>query len=201
MPIRCRYCDELLFKNSSMIRYLLNDDPLCARCRQSLTKSIKTINVQGIKINTLYLYDDHFRSLIIQYKEGNDEALKDCFLFPFKRMIAQKYRGYTLTWVPSSNSKLTRRGFDHMAKMTEGIRLEKRALLYKIHDRSQDGNDRYKMQSNFACLTGRLPSKILLIDDVITTGASFCGAYRALKRPNNTIKCIAVAHSSHFINQ
>lgn len=201
MPIRCLYCDEMVFANEGILHYLLSSDPLCYKCRSKLTLSMKTIHIGEVEIKTFYLYDECFRSLILQYKEGFDEALKDCFLYPFQKQIALCYHGYTLTWIPSSSSKLKKRGFDHMAKMTEKIKLRKKPLLYKIEDISQSGNARYKMKNNFACLGNDIPSKILLIDDVITTGSSFYGAYHALKRKDNVIKCIAVAHSAHFLNK
>ena len=58
------------------------------------------IIVNDMRVLGFYVYDNSFRSLIIQYKECHDEALKDVFLYDIKDYLNTRYHGYTVVYVP-----------------------------------------------------------------------------------------------------
>lgn len=98
--MRCLYCDEDYMHNSSIYHYLFSGDMLCEKCRKKLLFKPERIIVNDIRVLGFYVYDNSFRSLIIQYKECHDEALKDVFLYDIKDYLNTRYHGYTVVYVP-----------------------------------------------------------------------------------------------------
>ena len=202
MPIKCRYCDGYRFENSDLWHYLFDDDPLCMNCRKSLMLKKRKIKVKDMTVESFYVYEDNFRSMILQYKEAHDEALKDVFFHPFKDWLSLKYHGYIMTYVPSSPSKLSQRGFDHIAESIKEIRLEKRCLFEKREDRSQSAKgDHRLMEDNFRLKENiRKEDKILIVDDILTSGASMYGCYKLIKDKCRKVKCLTLAYSKYYLD-
>lgn len=196
--MKCLYCDGDYMHNSSLIHYLISGDMLCEKCRRSLDFKPVRIDIRGMKVLCLYVYDDSFRSLIIQYKECNDEALKDVFIYDVKDYLRVRYHGYKVVWVPSSMSHLKRRGFDHMKGIMESVGLEMTDIIEKIEDISQNnlnGSKREKMIDNFRLKKGsKIPDKVLLVDDVLTTGSSLYGVYRLLCQDVTKIDILSLSY-------
>lgn len=196
--MRCLYCDEDYMHNSSLYHYLFSGDMLCERCRHKLIFKPQKIMINDMSVLGFYVYDDSFRSLIIQYKECHDEALKDVFLYDLKDYINLRYHGYTLIHVPSSVSNLKRRSFDHMGLMLEGLHLKHLDMVEKIEDISQNAlnrTQRLKMTDNFKLREGyEIPDKVLLIDDILTTGSSLYGVYKLFRNHVTKIKVMSLAY-------
>ncbi len=193
----CLYCDKDLYHYTNLSHFL-SDDPLCLECREKMMKKELNINLDSLKVKALYPYESLFRSILLQYKEACDEALYPVFLRPYLDYLRLLYHGYTIVTIPSSRSKLSYRGFDHMELMVSEVQLPKLKALCSIKDINQSQKDlkeRRKMQNNFALLTRKLPAKILLIDDVITSGSSLLGAYNVLRPHVKKIKALTLAYS------
>ena len=75
--------------------------------------------------------------------------------------------------------------------MCASIGLKIEDILYKKEDLSQNNLNyqaRTKMIDNITLKDGAVPPpKILLIDDILTTGSTIVGAYRALKTAENIV--------------
>ena len=160
----------------------------------------KEINftLEGLEVKALYPYDSLFKSMLLQYKEALDEALYPLFLRPYLSYLRLIYHGYTIITIPSSKAKLAKRAFDHMELIVSEVKLRKLKALRSIKDidqRAKSLQERKEMLDNFELLTKELPSKILLVDDVITSGASLLGAYRVLRPHVKKIKALALAYS------
>lgn len=191
--MKCIYCDKLI-NTYSFKSIFLKEDPFCMECREKLIFKKKIINVNGYNVETFCKYDGMFKNLLIQYKECYDEALKDVFLYDIKEYIEFKYHDYYLCLVPSSQNKLKQRGFNHLELMCKNIKL-KRIKLKMINDISQQNknyNDRKLMENNFV-YSGEKVDKVLIFDDVLTTGSSIMGAINALKPYTSKIKIIVLS--------
>lgn len=171
---------------------LIGTDPLCTQCRSSWQKNPLHFRMEGVPCETTYIYDEAFSSCLIQYKECNDEALKDVFLYEVKSHLHRKYRGYTIVPMPSSSAKLRERGFSHLNRMYESAGLPILDLLEKGTDETQKGRsmqERMAMKNRILLKKGvPVPKKVLLADDTITTGSTIKGALNALKGKECTIR-------------
>lgn len=143
------------------------------------------------------------RRLILAYKDGNEHRLAALLAQLIVQAIPLEWRLWAnvITWIPADPVALRRRGFDHMALVATalvgqmGLRvaplLDKRsrsdqrtlnreerqrnmAELFAVIQAERDGRE-----GNVAALLNN--ARIILIDDVFTTGATLDAATRVLR--------------------
>lgn len=195
--MKCLYCDAKIYKES-LYSLFIEKDKLCSACREKIKQNHQIFIRDGIKIETFYHYDSLFKDLLLQYKECYDEALKDVFLYGIKERIILKYHGYKIIYVPSSKEKLNQRGFNHLKLIFDELHFEEVSGLRMIEELSQvnkDKKQREKMLNNYLYEGNKL-DKVLIVDDVYTTGSSIIGVSRALKPYANNIRALTLAKVS-----
>ncbi len=108
--------------------------------------------------------------------------------------------------VPASPEAVRRRGFDHAEDICSAFgrttRLPVLSALRSTHSADQRTLGRVERFENragaFALRTADLPSGVLLVDDVLTTGATVHAAARVLASAGvSRIRVLAVARSCH----
>lgn len=185
-----------------MLNLLFNRDMICPECRRSFVVCKKRIKIQGYTYKSLYIYNDFFSSLLIQYKECMDEALSDIFIYPYIWFIRLRYLRYTIVPIPSSQEKLNERGFNHVIKMFEKTRLPVCDCLEKKGSSKQamlGKKERERMEKDICVKDGNtIPKRILLVDDVLTTGYTMQGAINALSKFECKLKILVI--STHPLN-
>ena len=118
--MRCLLCDREM-QQGSLKDILFEEDVICEACRSKWERKKIDFRLDGIRVRSDYVYNDAFSECLIQYKECCDEALKDVFLYPIRKQLRKRYRGYTICLMPSSTKKLAMRGFNHLAGMYENL--------------------------------------------------------------------------------
>lgn len=191
--MRCLYCNQEI-EQFSFKSIFLKEDLLCITCRKKLKPIKRMVTIENIQVETFFEYDGMFKNLLVQYKECFDEALYPLFLYDLKEYLEYKYRGYYLCLIPSSKEKIEERGFSHLELMCKDLSF-KRIFLETRNDLSQvhKGIKERSLMKNNYFYTGERVKKVLVMDDVVTTGSSMIGAYNALKSHSDTIRYIALS--------
>ncbi len=199
----CLYCFEAIHKQETLFHYLSKDDVLCASCRDQMKLFQKTITIQNIKIYGIYIYDDYLEKLFFQYKEARDIALSEIFMERFKDKIQQKYRKHTWVFMPSSQEKYQERGFYPLEEIFKNYKVKKASILYKKYDykQSKQGLEARKRVKDIIKVKEheKIKTKILLVDDVCTSGESIKIAYQLLKDQGYQVDVLVIAiHQMHM---
>ncbi len=185
----CLICFEPLLKEISFV-HIIKSLPVCSHC----LKQFKILNIHILfhhyPLQILYLYNTFFQSLLYQYKGLYDYALKDTFLCLFSDELIKKYSDYVIVVAPSSQEDNLVRGFAPMEMIAKTIHQNVFTGLYKKEKYKQSDlryQDRKKMKEKIGIKNGKQlkGKKILIIDDVITSGNTLltCLSLVLLQKP------------------
>ena len=165
---------------------------LCPTC----VKKIRPFRARDLsEIEECYCageYSDWLRDSIICYKNGESrytEFLAQLLLKTIESfMISQDF---TLIPIPSSPQKIRQRGFDsmtnlckHIAQERTSIKIDSSNLFLRRAVVDQVGLTALQRQTNLAGAFGMretINGTVVIVDDVITTGATLNSAAQALK--------------------
>lgn len=96
---------------------------------------------------------------------------------------------------PSTRAKLEYRGFNHLKGIYERLGFKEvlglRAKEELIQEK-RNRNERKRMIDNFI-YEGERKKKVLIVDDVLTTGSSVLGVYKAIKESCDEIKIVVLS--------
>lgn len=205
-PTRCAVCDEpdhlLCPSCQSKLPYIDScrackrcGAPFgavqCSECNPVMLEGLGLANLPCTAAASAVMLDENTRRIVSVYKDSGERRLA--------RVIAEIMCNYadpawlreplTLSYLPASPTAFKRRGFDHTELIAhEASRilripcanllnrpktLDQRALSRK--DRAQNMNKAMTVRTN-----AKIPQRVLLVDDVHTTGSSLYAASRAL---------------------
>lgn len=197
MPQRCLYCGKVI-DSYTFRSFFLKEDELCPSCRKKMQVKRKLIGLGDFEVESFFEYDSIFKSLLLQFKECHDEALKNVFLYDLNDYLNVRYFGYQLLFVPSSERKRKERGFDHLEEIFSEVKLKRVKGLKMKKDLCQEGMDldrRKRMTDNYI-YEGKTLQKVLIVDDMMTTGSSLRGVYNCIKVHSKKIKVLSLAYKS-----
>jgi predicted amidophosphoribosyltransferase len=200
----CLLCRRSIREEGSLAEMFYVDDCICSSCRGQMPYFPRTITVGKLKIEGLYLYDKLLREALIQFKEYNDEALYPLFLYPHVQRLKRKYRGYHLMALPSSAQALKRRGFKAVELIFSLLEMPVIEGFYKKSDvdqKSRSFKDRQLIRSQIALkadvnLAGK---KILLVDDIVTSGATMQTGYRLVSGRADAVNALTLSYNRRFL--
>lgn len=193
----CKIC----FKDLSVDSFhsLVTSTIICSSCLNKMDPKFKSFNVDGIKALSLYPYNDEIKRLIYCFKGCQDYELKDVFLSYFIKELKNKYKGYYLLPVPSSKKHDEERGFNQVIEIFKPLNLEMLLILEKVNDETQkektlkeriNSKGMFKIK-NKETISGK---KILIVDDICTTGSSLRAVIALIKDLSpKDIKILVVA--------
>ena len=182
------------------------NDVICESCRQKMDYHPVTIRINRLKINSLYCYQGVTREMIIRYKELYDEALNPVFLYPYIKDLRRKYRGYVLVPVPSSDRNNRERGFRAVDELFANLDLPIADVLYKKSDFDQKKADFHQRREigkhlgirNRELIAGK---KVLLVDDVITSGATMRECHKLIGDDCRKVKGLVISYNRRLVNR
>jgi ComF family protein len=201
----CLVCFKPIVEGLDLLELIFKNDVLCGNCRKKLIKIDRAFNVEGLTVHTIYQYNDVIEKWMYQIKESKDETLGKCFLYGLSRKIEKAYRGYILVMVPSSIEKTQERGFHAVSKMFESVKLEKRDCFRKdnIKQSKLNRTERQHILDSIHLIDSSIKTyqKILLVDDVCTTGSSLKACYQLLKTDENKVDILVIAMNDAWIKK
>ena len=179
---------------------------ICNTCK----KSIKIINkVYQDEVISYGYYGGVLKDLILKFKYKNNFTAGDILAEFLQEYIVEnfKYKEYIITYIPLSKKSKKNRGFnqcEYMAKkIARNLSIEVLEVLIKPKETKEQKrlkrDERYEnIRDAFKIKKGiNLKNyKIILIDDVTTTGATLQEAYKLLKKFEvKEIKLLTLAKS------
>jgi predicted amidophosphoribosyltransferase len=152
-------------------------------------------------VGALFAYEGAVRALLLSLKYGNR---RDSVRWLGQQLATRAAAGIdvdVVTWAPTSQGRAGRRGYDQaelLARATaRAMRLPARRLLRRAHGRAQTGLGALERHAGpMFDAARRVDARVLLLDDVTTTGATLAAAARALRRAGATeVRGLVVAHT------
>ena len=204
-PRRCPFCRKLLEREETL---------LCAACQRELPwipgeQSLRSGEFFTTCVAPLW-YQDAVRASHHRYKFGGLKHYAAPYATLTSQCVEDHLRGQfdVITWVPLSKKRLRKRGYDQARLLAErmapllGVGAER--LLDKPRETgAQSGlSDQAARRANVLGAYTLAPGaeaegrRVLLVDDVMTTGATLSECARVLKSAGASQVCCAVlAHT------
>ncbi len=193
----CLLCKEQIKEKGSFLRlFLLKEEgpsccstcyqkfegipeehcPRCFRDGQSdLCTDCQKWEKEGnpVQHQSLFTYNEAMKNYFNQYKFQGDYVLRFVFAKAAKKAV-KMFREHIIVPIPVSNEKFQVRGFNQVQGILDAANLSYRNILEKkdtLAQSSKTREERLQTQQAFKIKNGvDLPDKILLVDDIYTTG-------------------------------
>ncbi|MBR7056685.1 MAG: ComF family protein [Oscillospiraceae bacterium] len=201
-PPKCAFCRRLVKSNNNL---------LCPACRANLPYTEDGGAQHGdffrLCISALY-YEDTVRQALLRYKFQGSSGYAGTFGRLLADCIRAELRGQydLISWVPLSRERLRERGYDQAMLLAQAAALELQDVAVSTLDKVRNAEKQSgvgsaeKRRANISgayrvadaeLIQGR---RILLIDDIVTTGATLSECARTLLEGGaSQVVCATVA--------
>jgi predicted amidophosphoribosyltransferase len=193
---------------------------ICGRCRDALARAPGHVRlVAGVRCDAAYVYEGLVRLVLLAIKVHGRTELVRVLRGRFRTLVAaageDASAGAVRVRVPPSRSGMLRRGFDpvrlFLGRCPPGApgapgapgRWRPRSRLVRVrrpHDRANVGQksrsaiDRVEATVGSFRAVGVAGRRVVLVDDVVTTGVTMADGIRAIRAAGGTVvRCVAVA--------
>ncbi|MFR9275443.1 ComF family protein [Finegoldia magna] len=195
---RCIICHE-----KKRHKYLL-----CEDCLDKLVFVDGHRDIDGTDCFFPLLYQGLTKKLIYDYKLGRKEVVRYFLADVVSDKIKQKnLQDYTLLKVPSTKSKINKRGFDHIHEIAKevakilGMEYLPDAIVKVKETKIQHNLSQLQRIENlkgaFALNDDLSDKKILVLDDIVTTKNTLREMKNALNGNYTDLKFVAVSSKSN----
>ncbi len=169
-------------------------------------KSIRN-SIEGVPLFSSAYYSLSHMKVILRAKENNDLQARKILA---KAIAIHIDCPSILIPIPSSSASIRRRGYDHshllaleVAKMSKSTATAALRVNRRVKDQTKlNHRERFtNIRGSYSLLTGNLNgNSIVLIDDLVTTGASVLEALRVLRGAELTpIRAISACIATHHL--
>ncbi|PLV55811.1 ComF family protein [Thermotoga sp. SG1] len=184
---------NFLYTNTCLLceREISPFSSLCERCRTEIIEKGPSFYHERHRSYEIFVYStyaDKLEEVIKLYKYHNETLLSGFLTEIFIRLYGYFQREADIvTWVPSSLSSLEERGFDHMEliakKFARKLSIPFARVLKNVSEGRQVDREKEerKKLGRFVCQKPP-PRRVILLDDVLTTGTSVKDCVQTLLR-------------------
>lgn len=193
-PVRCISCSALGIK-------------LCTQCRKSWIPHIHRTRFSGAESLNVYsavLYSAIAKKILVSAKEDSltlaDSLISESIHAAIKHVLAHYWIDFIVP-IPSRKSAARSRGRQFVADVARNAATDFSIPVYEVlsHTRvirdqsSLSSRERFKNLDGALSATSHIPGKALIIDDLVTTGATLMEAARALRAQGIEVICAVTA--------
>lgn len=181
----CKICFKEI-KDLSFHNLLAKNNVICEECFRKFEPKFIHFKHGKIHCLSLYNYDSTIKDLLYKYKGCYDIELKNVFLCRYLWWLRLKYYGFKVITLPSYYLDDERRGFNHVKEVAKLLKLPLLEILEKTEDHKQadqnfEGRKKISKVLRLSHLELIRNQKILIMDDVHTTGSSIQAAVDLVK--------------------
>lgn len=189
-PARCVFCRRFLNEGESSV---------CRGCAKSLPYTGKNCERSGdgftVCVAPLY-YRHDARKAMLRFKFGAKSSYADCFGKLIADCVRENLTGRydVITWVPLSRKRLRKRGYSQSGLLAEAVARHTGGTVQRLLDKTVEAAPQSSMKG-YASRRNNIKGafvvkdpepvsgkRILLIDDIITTGATLSECAKVLRR-------------------
>ncbi len=180
----CLWCVKQLYHDAGVIDLFFHQPYLCYECKSLVSKPI-VFNLKGVIGEAIVAYEQTIERIIFRYKEDKDISMSVSFFYQ-RRKYFSKHREWVFLLAPSSPEKTKERGFHALYEMIKPYASIISTDLYKsdnIKQSKQQKEIRKNIKNTIQCQNVDQfdNRKVIIVDDVVTTGATLQACYDLIK--------------------
>lgn len=194
----CKICFKEI-KSNNLYDIFNKKSIFCNDCLSKLQPIFFYFKEDNVDCLALYKYDELVQSYLYQIKGCYDIELAPIFISRYYRELSIYFSGFTIVYVPSWKEDDEVREFNHVEEIYKSLKLPEIKCLYKCEkykqsDQNKEGRKQVTNIIKMSHTENITKKRILLVDDVYTTGNTIRTCISLLKNAGvKKIKVLLIA--------